>query len=150
MMKHGELTEAFNQIQKLTQENIEEINEKQEVIVRQGKLSILGEMAGGIAHDINNPASAINMSINCLYNIDDKEEKKKILDNMQECVKRILTIVSSIRDQFRNLGETRKEVFNINEVLKNIEIVIKNQLIKYHCNLNINYNNDYKVYGEKN
>ena len=45
MMKHGELTEAFNQIQKLTQENIEEINEKQEVIVRQGKLSILGEMA---------------------------------------------------------------------------------------------------------
>ena len=26
MMKHGELTEAFNQIQKLTQENIEEIN----------------------------------------------------------------------------------------------------------------------------
>lgn len=150
MMKHGELTEAFNQIQKLTQENIEEINEKQEVIERQGKLSILGEMAGGIAHDINNPASAINMSINCLYNIDDKEEKKKILDNMQECVKRILTIVSSIRDQFRNLGETRKEVFNINEVLKNIEIVIKNQLIKYHCNLNINYNNDYKVYGEKN
>ena len=79
MMKHGELTEAFNQIQKLTQENIEEINEKQEVIVRQGKLSILGEMAGGIAHDINTPASAINMSINCLYNIDDKEEKKKKL-----------------------------------------------------------------------
>ncbi len=150
MMKHGELTEVFNQIQELTQKNIEEINEKQEVIVRQGKLSILGEMAGGIAHDINNPASAINMSIKCLYDIEDKEEKKKILDNMQECTKRILTIVSSIRDQFRNLGETKKEVFSINEVLENIEIVIKNQLIKYHCQLEINYNNNYMVYGEKN
>ena len=146
----GELMNSFNQIQELTQEHIKEISEKQDLLIRQEKLTILGEMAGGMAHDINNPASAINMSINVLYNIDDKEEKNKILDNMSECVKRILAIVSSVRDQFRNIGETKKEIFKINDVLKNIEIVIHNQLNKYHCNLNINYNNDFNVFGEKN
>lgn len=146
----GELTETYNKIQALTRENIKEINEKQELLIRQEKLSILGEMAGGMAHDINNPASAINMSINVLYSIDDKEEKKKILDNMSECIKRILAIVSSVRDQFRNIGDTKKEKFTIDEVLKNIEVVIQNQLNKYHCSLKVNYENDFKVYGEKN
>ena len=146
----GELMQSYNKIQELTQEHIKEINEKQDLLIRQEKLTILGEMAGGMAHDINNPASAINMSINVLYNIDDKEEKNKILDNMSECVKRILAIVSSVRDQFRNIGETKKEKFKINDVLKNIEIVIHNQLNKYHCNLDINYDNDFDVFGEKN
>ena len=146
----GELMDAYNRIQALTQENIKEINEKQELLIRQEKLSILGEMAGGMAHDINNPASAINMSINVLYNIDDREEKKKILDNMNECVKRILSIVSSVRDQFRNIGDTKKEKFVINEVLQNIEVVIHNQLNKYNCSLNVNYENNFKVYGEEN
>lgn len=146
----GELTETYNKIQALIRENIKEINEKQELLIRQEKLSILGEMAGGMAHDINNPASAINMSINVLYSIDDKEEKKKILDNMSECIKRILAIVSSVRDQFRNIGDTKKEKFTIDEVLKNIEVVIQNQLNKYHCSLKVNYENDFKVYGEKN
>lgn len=146
----GELMQSFNKIQELTQEHIKEINEKQNLLIRQEKLTILGEMAGGMAHDINNPASAINMSINVLYNIDDKEEKKKILDNMNECVKRILAIVSSVRDQFRNMGETKKEKFKINDVLKNIEIVIHNQLNKYHCSLNINYDKNFTVFGEKN
>ena len=146
----GELMQSFNKIQELTQEHIKEINEKQNLLIWQEKLTILGEMAGGMAHDINNPASAINMSINVLYNIDDKEEKKKILDNMYECVKRILALVSSVRDQFRNMGETKKEKFKINDVLKNIEIVIHNQLNKYHCSLNINYDKNFTVFGEKN
>lgn len=146
----GKLTDSFNKIQEMTLNNIKELNEKQELIIRQEKLSILGEMAGGMAHDINNPASAINMSINVLYNIDDKEKKKEILDNMKECIKRILTIVSSVRDQFRNIGDTKKETFNLNSVLKNIEIVIHNQLLKYKCTLNIDYSKDFEVFGEKN
>lgn len=146
----GKLTDSFNKIQEMTQENIKELNEKQELIIRQEKLSILGEMAGGMAHDINNPASAINMSINVLYNIDDNEKKKEILDNMKECTKRILTIVSSVRDQFRNMGDTTKEEFSLNSVLKNIEIVIHNQLVKYKCTLNIDYSKDFKIFGEKN
>lgn len=146
----GELMNSYNRIQELMQDYIKEINEKQDLLIRQEKLTILGEMAGGMAHDINNPASAINMSINVLYDIDDKEDRKEILDNMKECTKRILDIVSSVRDQFRNIGETKKENFKINDVLKNIEIVIHNQLNKYNCKLNINYDNDFEVYGEKN
>lgn len=146
----GELTESFTEIQRLIQENINEINEKQELIVRQGQMSILGEMAGGMAHDINNPASAINMSIDILYDKDNKEERKEILDNMKQCIERILNIVSGVRDQFRNLGNTKKEIFDFKEVMQNIEIVMKNQLVKYKCNLEIDYNNDFKIYGEKN
>lgn len=146
----GELMNSYNEIQKLMQDYIKEINEKQELLIRQEKLSILGEMAGGMAHDINNPASAINMSINVLYDIDDKEDKKEILDNMKECTNRILAIVSSVRDQFRNIGETKKEKFRINDVMKNIEIVIHNQLNKYNCKLNINYDINFEVFGEKN
>lgn len=146
----GELTNSFNEIQQLTKNHINELREKQDLIVRQGKLSILGEMAGGMAHDINNPASAINMSIDCLYNIDNKEDRTKILDNMKECVKRILAIVSSVRDQFRNTGSTKKEEFVLKNVFKNIEIVMKNQLTKYNCTLKIECKDNIKVFGEIN
>lgn len=146
----GELTNSFNEIQQLTKNHINELREKQDLIVRQGKLSILGEMAGGMAHDINNPASAINMSIDCLYNIDNKEDRTKILDNMKECVKRILAIVSSVRDQFRNTGSTKKEEFILKNVFKNIEIVMKNQLTKYNCILEIECKDNIKVFGEIN
>lgn len=146
----GELTNSFNEIQQLTKNHINEIKEKQDLIVRQGKLSILGELAGGMAHDINNPASAINMSIDCLYNIDDKENKAKVLDNMKECIKRILAIVSSVRDQFRNSGVTKKEIFLLNNVFNNIKIVMQNQLNKYNCELEVNCKDNIKVYGEIN
>ncbi len=146
----GELTNSFNEIQELTKKHIKEIRENQDLIVRQGKLSILGEMAGGMAHDINNPASAINMSIDCLYEIDNKEDRAKILDNMKECTKRILAIVSSVRDQFRNLGDTKKSNFLLSDVFKNIKIVMQNQLTKYNCTLKINCDSNIKVYGEIN
>lgn len=145
-----DLINSFNDIQKLTNDYITEIDQKQEIMQRQAQFAILGEFAGGMAHDINNPASAVNMSIDVLYNVDDKEKKKEILDNMKECVKRILAIVSSVRDQFRNLGDTKKQIFNLKEVLQNIEIVIHNQLSKYKCTLAINYMKNCEVYGEKN
>lgn len=146
----GDLTNSFNEIQELTKNHIKEIRENQDLIVRQGKLSILGEMAGGMAHDINNPASAINMSIDCLYSIDNKEDRAKILDNMKECVKRILAIVSSVRDQFRNIGDTKKTNFLLENVFKNIKIVMQNQLTKFNCTLKIECEKDIKVYGEIN
>lgn len=146
----GELTNSFNEIQDLTKKHIKEIKESQDLLIRQEKLSILGEMAGGMAHDINNPASAINMSIDCLYETDNKEYRKEILDNMKECTKRILAIVSSVRDQFRNIGESKKNNFLLFDVLKNIKIVMQNQLIKYNCSLTIECNQNIKVYGEFN
>ena len=46
--------------------DIKEIEEKQEIIVKQGQLVSIGELAGGVAHDINTPISAIKTGITML------------------------------------------------------------------------------------
>jgi signal transduction histidine kinase/integral membrane sensor domain MASE1 len=71
-------------------------------LVRSAKFSALGEMAGGIAHEINNPLSIILARVEQIQRVakQDKIEPKKLLDladSIAKTVKRISTIVVGLK-----------------------------------------------------
>jgi len=104
-----------------------------------------------MAHDINNPAGAINMAIDALYNIDDEEKKKEALDIMKNCIKRIINIANSTLNQIKNFGSTVKQKFTIKDFMKEIETNsdIINRLTESNCSLKVLINNDIELYGER-
>lgn len=130
--------------------DIKEIEDKQEVIVKQGQLVSIGELAGGVAHDINTPISAIKTGLQLLQEMytprDDTE--KELLMRMSNCTEKIIKIVNSMRNQIRNLGSDQKYNFKISEVINDVKIIAYNEIQKGNCDLNINIEDDLSVYGD--
>ena len=131
-------------------EDMKALEEKQDVIVKQGQLVSIGELAGGVAHDINTPISAIKTGItmlNSFYQPRDEKEKE-LLDRMDSCADKIIKIVNSMRNQIRNLGSGEKVKFKISDVLKDIQVITYNEITKHKCSLDVNIQDDVSVMGE--
>ena len=80
----------------------EDITKKKEIeasIISSEKLAAIGQLAAGIAHEVNNPLGGI---LNCLYNFKNKkltdERKTEYLDFMEEGMKRVQNIVRQLLD----------------------------------------------------
>lgn len=128
-------------------ENIKILQEKQNIIVAQSRLATIGELAGGIAHDINTPISTIKTGIQILNSSFEDEERKALLEQMQTCADRISEIANTVRNQFRNLGKQNVVKFEINKLLQDISVIVHNELKKYNCTLDLNMNEIVSITG---
>jgi len=130
--------------------DIKLIEDKQDVIVKQGQLVSIGELAGGVAHDINTPISAIKAGLQMLVEMytprDDME--KELLFRMSNCTEKIIKIVNSMRNQIRNLGSDQKFNFKVSEIINDIKIIAYNEIMKSKCDLVVNIEDDLSVYGD--
>ena len=129
--------------------DIKEIEEKQEIIVKQGQLVSIGELAGGVAHDINTPISAIKTGITMLNQSSNiAQPEKEILQRMDNCATKIISIVNSMRNQIRNLGGTTKIKFKISEVINDIKVITYHEVYKNKSELNITIEDDLSIEGD--
>ncbi len=77
---------------------MEELEEKQEQLLHASKMSALGEMAGGIAHEINSPLAAISLQTELIANSPHAHESLlPALKAIEGTVGRISKIVSGLR-----------------------------------------------------
>ena len=132
----------------------------QEIMVRQAEFASLGEVAGGIAHDVNSPLRAVAGEI---YNFKHyiksgdviiKEEKKekidKMLTTMDTSVENIAKIIETFKNQMIDTGRKDKGEFSLLRVIDSIKILLGNSLRKNCCTLNVNIEQDINIYGEDN
>lgn len=131
-------------------EDIAKIEEKQEIIVKQGQLVSIGELAGGVAHDINTPISAIQTGILMLKEMTSErtEEEKEILQRMDNCAVKIINIVNSMRNQIRNLGGTTNVKIKISDVVNDIKVITYHEVKKYNSEINVNVIDELYVQGD--
>lgn len=93
------------------------IRAQQEQLIRVGKLSALGEMAAGIAHELNTPLNAIVGHIDVLELLAQSEEMKaedvlKAGHDITKLVDGISNIITSLRNiaRMENSGFVRKDL----------------------------------------
>ncbi|MGB2727485.1 MAG: PAS domain-containing protein [Halobacteriota archaeon] len=118
-----------------TGRDITELREKETQLIHAGRLSSLGQMATGIAHEINQPLTVISMAAE--GTLRDIEKKRvdvsalpKDLEDIMSNVKRIDRIITHMRTFAREPGEIR--AVKPEEVLNNAFILLGEQF-KMHA-----------------
>lgn len=82
------------------QEQSEKIEKQQAAFIEQAKMASLGLMAGGIAHEINNPMSIIhlaNVQIKMALESKNLEKIKEVTQTIDRTVERIVKIIKSLQ-----------------------------------------------------
>ena len=156
----GDLSYYYNKIAELTEEHEKELKDNEYIMQRQAQFAILGEFAGGIAHDLNSPLSAIQSNVTTLKkyfnynrvqaNQEDKDEIINILNNMDNSIERMGNTIAGVRNQIRATGDKDKEEFSLKELIDGIEILFGSILRKNNCQILNKVNENYKILGEKN
>lgn len=156
----GDLSYYYNKIAELTEEHEKELKDNEYIMQRQAQFAILGEFAGGIAHDLNSPLSAIQSNVTTLkkyfnYNRvqadqEDKAEIINILNNMDSSIGRMGNTIAGVRNQIRATGDKDKEEFSLKKLIDGIEILFGSILRKNNCQILNKVNANYKILGEKN
>jgi signal transduction histidine kinase len=97
----------------------EALRDAQERLVRQEKLAVLGQLAGGVGHELRNPLGAIKNAAYFLnMALDEPEpEVKETLEILEREVATSERILSSLLDFARPKPPTRRKV-NVNDVVR--------------------------------
>ncbi len=101
--------------------NITRLKILQEKLITKEKLSVLGQLAGGVAHDLRNPLTAIKNASYFLNMAIEKPEPdiKKTLEVLDKGVESSEEIISNILS-FANHGTPIKKKVNVGNILKDI------------------------------
>ena len=102
-----------------------------------------------MAHDINTPISSINTSILMLDKYCTSDKEKELLEGMQVSSDRIINIVTSMRNQIRNLGSNDKETFSLNKMVDDLHILTQNEQKKNGCTFESKVKEEIEIYGER-
>jgi signal transduction histidine kinase len=99
------------------------IKSQQASLIATSRLSALGEMAGGIAHEINNPLGVISLSSATIKKLLEKKqfEDARLMSSLKlinETSERIANIIQSLRVVSRDASKDDFETTSLKEVLK--------------------------------
>jgi two-component system NtrC family sensor kinase len=124
----GELSQSFNNmilelkrsrdaiegwtqtLEHRVQERTQELQQVQDQLIRAGKMAALGELAAGVAHEINNPLTGVlTFSSLMLKKVDKNHPWKKDLENIVQQTTRCRNIVKGLLDFARQRKPDKKE-----------------------------------------
>lgn len=143
---------------------IETINRNQQTLMERERLAFLGELIGGIAHNLKTPIMSVSGGLEGIYDlikeydesIEDKnvtkEDHHEIAKEMEEWIIKLKPhlsymseIISTVKDQAVHLNAVTSYSFTLSEMIKRIEILVKNELKLHHCELNMDVRMDETV-----
>ena len=110
-----ELNEAHQQFDQKVKERTSELIESQDKLVRQESLSVLGRIAGNIAHEIRNPLSAIHQSLFLLHMELDEEgltSRMPIVQEQLEIIENELNLSNGVISRMLESTRVRKKIMS--------------------------------------
>jgi two-component system NtrC family sensor kinase len=141
----GELSESFNNmiselkrsrdaieewtqtLEHRVQERTQELQSVQDQLIRAGKMAAIGELAAGVAHEINNPLTGVlTFSSLMLKKVDENHPWKKDLENIVQQTTRCRNIVRGLLDFARQRKPDKKE-WDIHILIDRTVTLVENQ-----------------------
>jgi signal transduction histidine kinase len=113
------LKEYSDRLQEMVEERTKELREAQEELIRQEKLATLGQLAGGVAHELRTPLGSIKNVAYFLNAVleDPAPETKEMLEILEKEVATSERVISSLLDFACAKLPIRLEV-EVNEVVR--------------------------------
>jgi len=141
------LVVAFNEIQDMTTNNIEKIKSNQELLMEKERLASLGQMIGGIAHNLKTPIMSIAGAAEGLTDLTKEydisigdpsvtnEDHHAIVKDMNEWIEKVKThtsymsdVITAVKGQAVAFAETKSDTFTISELLTHVDVLMKHEL----------------------
>lgn len=121
------------------------VSEISNTLENQERLSMIGQMAAGIMHEINNPLSFIDINVHALGDmigeVAESNVDKEIIDELYELTEDLKDGIENIKEiaaglkrfTYKSQGNELEDI-SINEEIKTIITISKNEY-KYHADL---------------
>lgn len=139
-------------IQDNTEKYLQEklIKAQEAKILQSSKLASLGEMAAGVAHEINNPLAIINVSANMLKKllVRNKIQIPAIetcVDNIEGTVSRISKIITVMRAVSREPMEFRKEEVLLMDLIQDVSALCGEKFKNNEVDLRVKIPDEFKA-----
>ena len=122
-----ELENWANTLEVKVAQRSEELAKIHEQLFRSEKLASLGKLAAGVAHEINNPLTGVltNASL-LLEDLEDSDPRREDVQVIVSETIRCREIVKRLLD-FARQTKPQKKVTNINRLINNIILLVRNQ-----------------------
>ncbi len=143
----GDLVQSFNEIQKLNTSHIEDIQNKQNMLIERERLASLGQMVGGIAHSLKTPIFSISGGIEGLIELVDEfdssiedptvndQDMHEIAKDMEVWLAKMRTqlsymseVITTVKGQAVTLSGDDSVEFTIEELFSHTNILMKHEL----------------------
>lgn len=147
-----------------SKKDFQTIQEKQVVLIEKERLASLGQLIGGIAHNLKTPIMSISGGIEALKDlaneydtsIEDREvtpedhheiaaEMLSWLEKMRPYCSYMSDIITTVKGQAVQINPYSTECFTLDEVVKRVDLLMGHELKRYHCNLVTNFKVDMNI-----
>ena len=152
-------------------EDMMAIKNNQEILVERERLASLGQMIGGIAHNLKTPIMSISGAVEGLgdlikeydLSIDNSEvtsedhhaiakEMSGWTDKIKTYLEYMSDIITAVKGQAVNFAEEEQYTFTVSELVKHVNILMKHELKNaiVYLNTDIQCNQEAKIKGSLN
>jgi len=144
--------------------DVETIKNNQETLIEKERLASLGQMIGGIAHNLKTPIMSISGATQGIIDLAKeydasienalvtKEDHHQIASEMIEWTKKIQThteymsdVITAVKGQAVSLSDQQDYGFTIEELVKHVNILMKHELKNAIVYLNVKIQCDEKI-----
>ncbi len=139
-------------------DSMKRLQDSQERMMEQERFAFLGQMIGGLAHNLKTPIMSISGCISaaealvdeCEDSLNDpqvtREDYLEIFGEMREWFAKVREsttymsdIITAIKGQAANISTDEKVTFTIDEMLKRSRLLMRHEFLNSGCKLNIVY-----------
>lgn len=163
---NGQITGYVIMFKDITQlrESMKRLQASQERMMEQERFAFLGQMIGGLAHNLKTPIMSISGCVSatealveeCEDSIGDSsvteedfheiyEEMNSWLAKIKESTAYMSDIITAIKGQAANISTDDEVTFTIEEMLKRSALLMRHELLNSGCQLKINCNKDEEI-----
>jgi PAS domain S-box-containing protein len=123
LSEHVALAAHQTQLYRDLQQAYGELRQSQQTIVQQERLRALGQIASGVAHDINNAISPVALYTESLLESEPglSERARRYLETIDRAIHDVAQTVSRMREFYRpRAGDLPLERVNLNEIVQQV------------------------------
>ena len=133
----GHLIIAFNKTQKMTRQNVNQLKQNQNILMERERLASLGQLIGGIAHNLKTPIMSISGATEGLSDLIEEyknsindpnvtiDDHHEIANEMQEWIYKIRNytsymsdIITAVKGQAVTFSENNQDTFTTEDLIK--------------------------------
>ncbi len=145
----------FKDITKL-KESMRNLHNSQQRLMQRERLAFLGQMLGGISHNLKTPIMSISGSVDsvdkltqeCISSLGDPDvstedfmeiygEIRVWLSRIQEACSYMSDIITAVKGQATNFNANRDMEFIMDDVIKRVSLLLRHEFLANNCTLKV-------------